>query len=338
VPDIHGKADSLQFPPDPEREIYQILHHIRWLVEAKTWDEIDKVLLRFPDLLSTRAIDSLAATQATMMSQGAETEVRAIRHRLRILAFCNQHGAEALRSVSALRQGDIPWIKVGELIPSGLGEIYQEATTLEKRYELSNEPELLERFFKKRLELLNHPNLRLASDEFRWEVLNDAAIAHRIRFAVHADTNDLRQSIELSGRLVKEAAVDYFRFPGYLCNLGNAFQQAFDALGEISNLQMAIEYFERSMTLNPDEIMIVNNLNSALAQRFNTLGAARSWNGPGICLGFRTAAMSLNTVNRKYSSATFRSRFGLGAPCRALEASRIPLCRIGFDRFSLLEA
>jgi CHAT domain-containing protein/tetratricopeptide (TPR) repeat protein len=259
-----GPLMSLQTssPGSEERLLYNQLAEF---LAADSWEELRVVINSYPSLLSPTFLYLIYGAHPTTTA-----ERKTISHRIQFLAVVDRLGLEGALAGT----GEIPHCEVGMEVPEQIGRLYQEANATESEYHLVGDLALLDRVVALRAAIIDHPQFELASLRVQYEMLNDHAVAFRHRYDAVGNREDMWNALKISKQLVEICPTGRKRYPAFLSGLGNSFQDKFDLLGDLTDLNEAKSCYERAIALSPRSAACLNNLGNVLGKRFNHLGNA----------------------------------------------------------------
>lgn len=249
-------------------ERFFVVEIITAYFEAPTWIEAYHVIQRHPRVLLSETVDArinhMLREQITIYHKNDEF-VRKFEKRWTVLRRCREIGVEKAFWEFGL---DAPEI----IVPPEFKAVWDNIGELEKRYQDTNAPHLLNVAIQIWENILDSPRFSTSHTSFQQAVLNDSGRAYFWRYLAIKQRTDLQKALDLWHQLSVQTPSDSPELYNYLINLGNGLKALYDDTTDRDKLNESIETYERAVKAArpraPNLPLLLTNLGTALWERY----------------------------------------------------------------------
>ncbi len=255
-----GSFNKKSCSPDPE----QLLQTIATFIQAESWNESQRILEQYPELLTDEANALLGQLTETQETEGARQTVET--HRA-LLRRCREVGVERAFAERISVKGS------ASAIPDQFQSDLLQAQEAEQRYRRNGDRDALDRAVAAWERILDHPTFSAAPKRFQIAALNNGGGVFLRRYWAVGRLPDLNRALRCWEQAVEQTPSGSLDLPGYLNNLGTGLSDRYARTGELADLERAIEVYEQAVEQtpsgSPDLPGYLNNLGTGLRNRYD---------------------------------------------------------------------
>jgi tetratricopeptide (TPR) repeat protein len=229
-----GFLNKKSCSPDPE----QLLQTIATFIQAESWNESQRILEQYPELLTDEANALLSQLADTQETEGARQTVET--HRA-LLRRCREVGVErafAERTDAA---------DSGSAVPEQFLADLRQAQAGLQRYLQTGDLPALNGAVSAWERILNHSAFSQADERFRLAAWNNAGGAYLRRYEATGNLEDLDTATHLWNQAIAATPQGFPDWARGQANLGVALIRRFEALGQVADLDAAIAADQKAL-------------------------------------------------------------------------------------------
>ncbi|MDQ7030286.1 MAG: hypothetical protein Q9O62_11165 [Ardenticatenia bacterium] len=221
---------------------------LRDFIAADTWTASRRILEQHPELLSDdadallgRLIDAArhVGAQGTAPDEDTQRLIRTLEQHRALLRRCRDVGVDrAFAEIVGAQRATPP-------IPPEFQDDLRRAQEAQRRYLQTGDVAALDEAVAAWERILNHPAFPQAEERFRLTAMNDAGGAYLRRYWARGQLPDLDRALDLWQQALAVAREGSPDWASMQANLGVALSTRFEALGQVADLDAAIQAFRR---------------------------------------------------------------------------------------------